>query len=186
MALELSKRLGISVYDNELISKAAEESGFCRDLFEKSDEQRSIFQMSGFFSSTRYGLAKNYVGDDELFKMQSDVIRNIAGKQSAIFVGRCSDYILRDMDCSVDVFLTSPMEVRKREVAEREGITLNEAESLIIKKERSRETYYNYFTFCHWGAASNYDLCIDTSLVGIEGTADLILEFARKRGLIDA
>ena len=87
------------------------------------------------------------------------------------------------MDC-LDVFITAPLEVRIKDVAEREGISLEEAESMIAKRDRDRESYYNYLTFGNWGVASNYDLCIDSSILGIEGTADFIVDFGRKCGLI--
>lgn len=183
-ALRISEVLGIPVYDNELISKAADESGFSKELFERSDEKRSIFSMSSFFSGGgKYVSSRNYVGDNELFKIQSQVIKNIAEKGPAIFVGRCSNYILRDLKC-LDVFITAPLEDRVKRVAERMNIAADEARDRIEKQDRTRETYYNFFTFGNWGAAQDYDLCIDSSLLGIEGTADYIIEFGRKTGLI--
>ena len=183
IALRISEVLGIPVYDNELISKAADESGFSKELFERSDEKRSIFSMSSFFGSGRFGSAQNFVGDNELFKIQSEVIKNIAAKESAIFVGRCSNYILRDSEC-LDVFITAPMEDRVKRVSERLGISPEEAQDRIVKQDRTRETYYNFFTFGNWGAASDYDLCVDSSLLGIDRTSDYIIEFGRKTGLI--
>ncbi len=183
IANEIGRKLGIHVYDNELISKAAEQSGFSRELFVKSDENRSLFSVSSFFSSSRFVHSENYVNDNVLFKIQSEVIRSIAAKESAVIIGRCSDYILRDMDC-LDVFITAPVEIRKKMVAERSGLSDGEAAALIQKKERTRSTYYNFFTFGDWGQASNYDLCVDSSILGIEGTADMIIDFGRKAGKI--
>lgn len=174
VARALGEKLGIPVYDNELITKAAEESGFSRHLFARSDERRSLFSISSFFVSGRHVVADNYVSDNDLFRIQSDVIRKIADEGSAIFIGRCSDYILRDRDC-LDVFITAPEEVRVRRVAEREDIPEEEAARLVRTKDRTRETYYNYFTFGNWGMASNYDVCIDSSVLGVEATADLII-----------
>ena len=87
------------------------------------------------------------------------------------------------MDC-LDVFITAPVEIRKKMVAERSGLSDGEAAALIQKKERTRSTYYNFFTFGDWGQASNYDLCVDSSILGIEGTADMIIDFGRKAGKI--
>ena len=176
VARALGEKLGIPVYDNELITKAAEESGFSRHLFARSDEKRSLFSISSFFVSGRHVVADNYVSDNDLFRIQSDVIRKIADEGSAIFIGRCSDYILRDRDC-LDVFITAPEEVRVRRVAEREHLSDDEAARLVRTKDRTRETYYNYFTFGNWGVASNYDLCVDSSVLGIDATADLIISF---------
>ncbi len=183
VAQRISESLGIPVYDNELISKAADESGFSKELFERSDEKRSIFNISSFFGNGRFGEARNYVGDNELFKIQSEVIRNIAAKGPAIFVGRCSNYILRDLRC-LDAFITAPLEDRVKRVAERLEISPDEARNRIERQDRTRETYYNFFTFGNWGASSDYDLCIDSSLLGINGTADFIIEFGEKAGLI--
>ena len=177
----LGHKLGIPVYDNELIVEAAKKSGFSKDLFEGSDEKKRPFSLSSIFSSNRYGhFSDNYINDADLFRIQSETIRSLAEKGSAIFVGRASDFVLRDMG-SIDVFLTSPLEVRKGFVAEREGITPEAAGEMILKREKEREAYYNYLPFGNWGVASNYDLCIDSSLLGFEGTADLIIEFIRKK-----
>lgn len=183
VALKISEILGIPVYDNELISRAADESGFSKKLFERSDEKRSIFNISSFFDTGRFGGARNYVGDNELFKIQSEVIRNLAAKGSAIFVGRCSNYILRDLKC-LDVFVTAPSEDRVKRVSERLNISPEEARSRISRQDRTRETYYNFFTFGNWGAASDYDLCIDSSILGIDGTAGFIIDFGKKAELI--
>ncbi len=180
----LGHKLGIPVYDNELIDEAAKKSGFSKDLFEGSDEKKRPFFLSSIFSSNRYGhFSDNYINDADLFRIQSETIRSLAEKGSAIFVGRASDFVLRDMNC-IDVFLTAPLEVRKRFVSQREGISPEEAEEMILKREKEREAYYNYISFGNWGVASNYDLCIDSSILGFEGTADLIIEYARKRGYL--
>ena len=183
VALELGKRLDISVYDNELISKAAEASGFSKDFFKEKDEKRNLFSFSSFFS-TQLGQPQNYVNENELFKIQRSVIRDSAEKESAVIVGRCADYILRDKDFTLDIFITAPLEARKERVAQRLGLSLEKAEETIARTDRKRETYYNYFTFGHWGVASNYDLCVDSSILGIDGTADYIIDFARRAGLL--
>lgn len=184
VAEALGRKLGIPVYDSELITRAAQESGFSKDLFVKSDEKKRFFNLSSLFIGNYGGDTENYMSDKGLFKIQSDTILKIAEQGSAIIVGRCSDYILRDMDCTLDIFLTSPAEVRAGRVAERTGITSEKAMELIGKMDRSREEYYNYYTFGNWGVASTYDLCLDSSLLGIEGTADHIIEFAKKAGKI--
>ena len=183
VARSLGDKLGIPVYDRELISEAARRSGFSAELFASKDEKRSLFGMSGFIGTGRASFSGNYVNDDSIFKIQSDVIRMIADNGPAIFIGRCADYILRELGC-IDVFITAPDEVRVKRISERLGISADEAESLMKKKDSGRESYYNYFTFGHWGVASNYDMCIDSSILGIEGTADFIIEFGRRSGKI--
>lgn len=177
----LGRKLGIPVYDSELITKAAQDSGFSAELFVERDEKRRFFSLSKIFTNT-YSDTEDYMSDNGLFKMQSDTIRRIAEQGSAIIVGRCSDYILRDLDNVVDVFLTSPVEVRAERVAERLGISKEKAEEVIEKRDSGRAEYYNYYTFGNWGHATTYDICLDSSLLGIEGTADFIIDFARKAG----
>ena len=179
----LGRKLGIPVYDSELITKAAQDSGFSAELFVERDEKRRFFSLSKIFTNT-YSDTEDYMSDNGLFKMQSDTIRRIAEQGSAIIVGRCSDYILRDLDNVVDVFLTSPVEVRAERVAERLGISKEKAEEVIEKKDSGRAEYYNYYTFGNWGMASNYDLCIDSSILGLEKTAEYIIDFAGKAGLL--
>jgi cytidylate kinase len=86
------------------------------------------------------------------------------------------------MDCVIDVFLTCPAEERAKRVSERAGISLEKAMDMVEKKDKDRAEYYNYYTFGNWGVASTYDICIDSSLLGIDGTADFIIDFARKTG----
>ena len=183
VADELGKRLGIPVYDKELITKAAQESGFSAEFFEQTDEKKSFFSLSTFFGSG-YGVTEDFISDRGLFKIQSQTIEHIAEQGSAVIVGRCADYILRERKNTLNVFLTSPDEIRARRISERKGISIEEAVKLIEEKDKKRAEYYNYYTFGNWGVASNYDLCIDSSILGIEGTAEFIIDFARKAGLI--
>lgn len=180
----LGRKLGIPVYDQELIMKAAQESGFSAEFFEQSDEKRRFFSLSSIFATAYSSETENYMSDKGLFRIQCETIRNIAAQGSAVIVGRCSDYVLRDMENKLDVFLTSPLEKRAARVAERQGIDYAKAMETVEREDRNREEYYNYYTFGNWGVASNYDLCIDSDKLGDKGTADMIIEFARRAGLL--
>lgn len=184
VADSLGEKLGFPVYDNELITKAAQDSGFSAEFFAQSDEKKRFFSLSAIFASSWSSDTENYMSDKGLFKIQCETIRRIAEQGPAIIVGRCSDYVLRDRGNTLDIFLTSSLEKRAGRVAERQNISLEEALMIVENKDRSREEYYNYYTFGNWGMASNYDLCMDSSILGIEGTADAIIEFARKAGLL--
>jgi len=184
VAKALGARLDIPVYDNELLAKAAQESGFGQDIFARKDEKRGLFTLSNLVASFQnIWSTRDYMDDNNIFKMQCDVIRSLAQDGPAIFVGRASDYVLRDMQ-TLDVFISAPLEYRARTVSERMGITYEEALDLIPRRDRQRESYYNYLTLGNWGVASNYDLCVDSSMLGIDGTADLIISFGREAGLI--
>lgn len=180
----LGRRLNIPVYDSELISKAAQDSGFSAELFMQSDEKRRFISFSSIFEGAFNSDTENYMSDKGLFKMQSETIRTIAEQGSAIIVGRCSDYILRDHDNILNIFLTSPVEVRTKRIMERMGVDSEKAASLIESMDQGREEYYNYYTFGNWGVAGTYHLCIDSSILGFEGTADFIIDFAKKSGLL--
>ena len=180
----LASKLGIPVYDHELIVKAAQESGFSAEFFERSDEKKRFFSLTSIFTGSYNAETENYMSDKGLFKMQCETIKSIADQGSAIIVGRCSDYVLRDRENTLNVFLTSPLEDRVKRIAETEGLEIDKAEEYVEKQDRNREDYYNYYTFGNWGVASNYDLCIDSSIAGIEGTADIIIEFAKIAGLL--
>ena len=183
VAKAIGQKLGIPVYDNELISKVAEESGYSNTVF-ATGEEKSLFSVSSFFASGRLSyLDSGYMNDNMLFNIQSEVIKNIADKGDAVIIGRCADYILRDRPC-LNVFVDGPEEYRIRRLMQNEHLSEREAEKLMRRKDRTRETYYNYYTFGSWGLASNYHLCVDSSLLGIEGTAEYIIDFGRRAGLI--
>ena len=176
----LGKRLGVQVFDHELLVEAARESGISPELFEKADEQakrKSGYLGGNLFSS---GSHSGFFSNDRLFKMQSDVIRSIAEKQSAIFVGRCADYILRDMEGVYSVFITANRADRIARIASRRSLSEKEAEACIDQTDRKRSSYYGYYSFQTWGAADSYDLCINSSLLGTEGTAEEIISFIEK------
>lgn len=181
VARVLGQKLGIPVYDNELITKAAQESGFSAALFKESDETRTSFSFRNWFGVNS---SNDYTSQGGLFKIQSDTIKSIAEQGSAIIVGRCADYILRGNKNTLNVFLTASEESRIERISRREGISTEKAEEMLKKKDKERADYYNYYTFGNWGVASTYDLCLDSSKIGIEGTADLIIDFARRANLL--
>ena len=182
------RRLGIKLYDKELINLAARESGLCPDIFEKADEKgrKGVFAtLVGYlrapFAGYEGGNANNILANESLFRIQSDVIREIASRESAIFVGRCADYILRDNPRCVNVFITADEADRCARLCAREGWTPEEARSMMERTDSKRASYYNYYSSRTWGQAATYDLCVNSSVLGDEGTADLILEFAARK-----
>jgi hypothetical protein len=182
---KLAERLGIEFYDKELLGLAAKESGLGKEFFEKADEQASKGFMGGFFG--RFSLlndgtipTSNCLSNDALFKIQSDVIRHLADTRSCIFVGRCADYILRDYPRVLNIFISSTDEERIKRLCQLHNIDEEKARDMMEKCDRKRSTYYNYYSYKTWGAAASYNLCIDSSLLGIEGTVDFIEEFVRK------
>ena len=183
----ISRRLGVGLYDKELINMAAEESGFAPELFEHADEYRS----RGAFASLIGYLRVPFAGDDggvtdvlsgdALFKIQSDVIRKIADRESCIFVGRCADYILRENPRTVNVFITADSADRQARISSRLGISPHEALSVMERGDYRRASYYNYYSSHKWGDAATYHLCVNSSVMGLEGTAEMIMDFARRK-----
>lgn len=182
----IAGRLGIRVYDKELINLAAEESGLCPEIFEKADEKesRSVFAaLMGYFRSpfADDGGCTNVLSNETLFKIQSDVIRDLAARESCVFVGRCADYILREHPRAVNIFITASDADRIARLRERRGCTEAEARAMMVRGDGKRADYYNYYSSRTWGMASTYHLTVDSSVLGIEGTAAFILEFAARK-----
>ena len=187
IGVKLAKELGIAFYDKELIELASQESGLCKEFFEKADEKASQSLIGGLFG-TRFPFItegsmpySNCLSNDALFKIQSDVIRRLAEEHSCLFVGRCADYILRDNPRCVNVFISASIADRIQRIMTRRNISKDEAEELIEKMDKRRSTYYNYYSYNTWGAAATYHLCIDSSVLGIDGTTAFIKEFAMKK-----
>ena len=178
----LAERLGIAYYDRELINLASKESGICGEFFEKADEKTSggllkAFAM-GFSMNSAIFQNNDYLSNESLFQIQSDVIRKVAAEGSCVLVGRCADYILRDESNCLNVFVTARMEDRIKRVLEYNNeLKENEVEEFINKADKSSSAYYNYYTDKVWGAAASYDLCVNSSYYGIEATVDYILTF---------
>ncbi len=183
LADTLGEMLGIKVYDNELVTEAARQSGISPELFRSSDEKRRLWGLGAVLGSDRYGILNSGINDGELFRLQSEAIRKIASEGDAIFVGRASDYVLRDME-TLNIFVHAPLEFRCRRYAQANGVTLEEAESVINKTDKARAEFYNFFTFGHWGKCASYHLSVDSSVLGIEGTARLVIGFGRACGRI--
>ncbi len=183
----LAQFYNIHVYDKKLIKLAAEESGLCQKFFEKADESNK-----GFIASLMGGMRipflgdgsmyDNYLSNDALFKIQSDVIRKLAEQESCIFIGRCADYILRDHPRCVNIFITADMEDRiKRICSLNPELSAEDAEIYLEKADKKRSSYYNYYSNKTWGAAATYHLCINSSVLGLDGTTEYIKEFINKK-----
>lgn len=178
---KLAEQLGIAYYDKELINLASKESGICGEFFEKADEKTSGSLLKalamGFSMNNAIFQSNDYLSNESLFQIQSDVIRKVASGQSCVLVGRCADYILReDPDC-ISIFVSASEEDRIRRSAEYNQSDEKEAEEYMRKADKSRASYYNYYTDKIWGAAESYDLCINSSLYGIDKTVEFIRQF---------
>lgn len=184
IARMLATDFNAKYYDRELLNLAAKESGFSEKFFEQNDEKkgflRSLLNIQTLHLSGG-NLYKSNFSQESLFQFQSDAIRKAASEGSCVFVGRCADYVLRDMPNVVKVFITASMRYRIGKLMERRQVTPQQAKRFILHEEGRRATYYNYYTGKKWGAAESYDLCVDSSILGIVETEKLIADFIRKR-----
>lgn len=178
LAEELGRRLGVPVYNHEIINEAAKQSGIATELFERADEHTGNVRPLGTgiwsFGSM---ISSGYINNDTLFAIQSQTIEALAERGSCIIVGRCADYVLRERQDVLSVFVTASEEDRVARLCA-SGVVGCEKEcrSLIAATERKRASYYNYYTFKTWGAAESYDLCLNSSVLGIEGCANVVEE----------
>ena len=171
-------------YDRELLNLAAKESGFSEKFFKQSDEKQGFLRGSINVQAPHFSLGSVYgsnFSQEGLFQFQSDAIRKAASEGSCVFLGRCADYVLRDFENVVNVFITASIDFRVELVSKVKELDAEHALKLIEQVERRRAEYYNYYTDKKWGAAESYDLCIDASLLGLEETEKLIADFIRKR-----
>lgn len=175
---KLADLLDISYYDKEIINLASIESGLNADIFEQADEKNCYSFFDNFLGMQ---LSKNYLGNENLFEIQSKIIKEEALKGSALFVGRCSDYILREYERRIDIFITANKEDRIRRTSQRKNISLKEAEELNVKIDKKRKEYYNFFNKKSWGYASSYHLCINSSVLGIDKSVLLIKNFVEQK-----
>ncbi|MBQ6423169.1 MAG: cytidylate kinase-like family protein [Prevotella sp.] len=184
VARRLAETFGCKFYDKELLNLAARESGFSEKFFEQNDEHkgflRTLFHVHVPHLSDNSFYSNNF-SEESLFKFQSDAIRKAADEDNCVFVGRCADYVLRDHAEATNVFITASMEWRIAQVSKRHECDEQTARKIIHNAESQRASYYNYYTGKRWGDAASYDLCIDTSILGIDDTHQLIADFIRKR-----
>lgn len=179
----LAQQMGIAYYDREILLLAASHSGLCPEVFERSDEKNRFLRTLGNiipFVGGGGAYYTNELSNENLFGIQSEAIRQAARKEACIFIGRCADYVLREHRNMVTVFVTADIDERIKNVCHRLGCSPDEARKLIESREDTRSSYYNYYTGKRWGDSSSYDLCVNSSLLGLEGTKNFIADFVRR------
>lgn len=179
----LAKEFDARLLDKELLDLAAKESGFSKKLFKTSDEHRGFLRH--FFPTRSFlGSGDNFydskISPEALFKFQSDAIRKAAEEGPCVIVGRCADYVLRDFPKAVNIFISANDDERIARIAKVKMCDMNTARKLIEKKEAERAQYYNYYTGKIWGDSKSYDICINASKLGIEGTTAFLADYIRK------
>lgn len=181
---KIAKELGLQFYDRELIYTAAEKSGYSKELFEKTDEERSAIR--SFFTNCFPFLGNadfygNQVNEEALFSILSQTIKEISEKENCLFVGRCAEYILRHHPNMTSIFISADLNDRIVRIAEKRGVTPERAKHLALHNDKSRATFHDFYSNNQWGHASTYDLCINSSRLGLDATTDLIINFIKHR-----
>lgn len=178
----IAKELSIPFYDQNLITLAAEKSDLCHEAAAEADERNAsslLYTLAMGSTAMLHSPHYNMPINDKLFLVQSEIIKEAAAKGSAVIVGRCADYVLRENPNTLSVFIHADSKARAKQIAERNGITESEALTLIAKTDRRRANYYNFYTGRRWGELTNYDLCINSRKFGAENAAKLIVDYAR-------
>lgn len=168
---KIAEDLGIKCYNSELLIEAAKESGLCREVFEKIDEKPISAFLS--FSAGKYDHGEMPL-NHKVFLAQMQTIKRIAERESCVIVGRCADYVLKDYENVINVFITAPFEDRVQRAIDRDNILPGKAEKRVKRIDKERSNYYNFYSTKRWGVADSYDVCLDSSKFGIEGCAKII------------
>lgn len=179
---KLAEKLGIKCYDRELLERASKESGLCQELFENHDEKpTNSFLYSlvmdtyslGYSSSSYMDIPINH----KVFLAQFDTIKKLASEGPCVIVGRCADYALEDMDNVVNAFIAADVETRAKRISQLYDMSLSKATDAVVKTDKRRASYYNYYSNKKWGDVHSYHICIDSSQVGIDGAVDMLIKF---------
>ena len=186
---KLAAKLGIKLYDKELLQQAAKDSGFCEEIFENHDEKPTnsflyslvmdTYSVSGYSAAPFLDMPLNH----KVFLAQFETIKKIAEKESCVIVGRCADYALSDNPDCINIFIHADLDVRIKNVSRNLNITENKARDIINKTDKQRASYYNYYTSKKWGDSKSYNLSLDDGKLGTDNCVEMILKF---RELMDA
>ena len=178
---KVAAHFGIPCYDKELLSRAAKESGFCEEMIEAHDERpTNSFLYNLVMDTYSFGYNASSFMDmpisHKIFLAQFDTIKKMASEGPCVIVGRCADYALNDYENCIHLFIYGEDKVKTKRIMEKYNLSESKAKDMIVKKDKQRQSYYNYYSSKKWGRADSYDLCINSSLLGIEGTVKLIIQ----------
>lgn len=179
---KLSKAYGINYYDRELLTRAAKESGFCEEILQNHDERpTNSFLYNLVIDTYSFGYNSSSFVDmpisQKVFLAQFDTIKKVAEEGPCVIVGRCADYALEGRDNVINLFIYADEDFKIKRVMDIYDLDESKARDMINKKDKQRQSYYNYYTNRKWGRADTYDLCINSAVLGIDGSVKLIKQF---------
>jgi len=178
---KVAAHYGIKCYDKELLSRAAKESGFCEEMIETHDERpTNSFLYNLVMDTYSFGYNASSFMDmpisHKIFLAQFDTIKKIASEGPCVIVGRCADYALSEYDNCLNLFIYGEDKTKIRRIMQKYDLSEQKAKDMINKKDKQRQSYYNYYASKKWGKADSYDLCLNSSVFGIDGTAQMIIQ----------
>jgi len=177
----VAEYFGIKCYDKELLSRAAKDSGFCEEMIKSHDERpTNSFLYNIVMDTYSFGYnASSFVDmpiSHKVFLAQFDTIKQIASEGPCVIVGRCADYALSEFDNCINFFIYADEEAKVKRLVDKYEISEEKALDLMQKKDKQRQSYYNYYSDKKWGRADTYDFCLNSAKLGIEGTVKLITQ----------
>ena len=172
---KIADELGIAFYDGELLSLVAKESGYTEDFVRRNDQKKTQSLLYHLYLGSQILPAS-----DVIFIAQSRVIKDLYNKESCVIVGRCADYVLRDMPNVINTFITAPLESRIARVRDEYGEEAENYKTYLLKKDKNRIAYYNYFADDAWGKVQTYDISINSD-IGVDLSAKIISEYVREK-----
>lgn len=183
----LAERLDYKFYDKDIIAEIAKENGLSATLFDGIDEKPTNSFLYALVMGVQSGKGLYYqyndiLNGDNIFRIQSDIIKNIAKDGSCVIVGRCADYILRNSESLVRLFIYADKDARIKTLTERNGVSEKEAASAISKADKRRANFYNFYTNQSWGHVENYDLALNAGTLEPDAAVDVICEYLKRKG----
>lgn len=178
----VAEKLGYKFYDKDVLAEIAKSTGLSSNLFEGIDDKPTNSFLYALVMGVQSGKGLYYqyndvLNGDNLFKIQADLIKDLASKENSVFVGRCADYILRNSENLTKIFCYADSKSRIKTLIERDSMSEKEATSAISKADKRRSNYYNFYTNQTWGDMENYDLAVNTGTLSIENSAEIILKY---------
>jgi len=182
----IAEKLGYKFYDKEVLAEIAKESGLSSNIFEGIDDKPTNSFLYALVMGVQSGKGLSYQYSDVLngenvFKVQADLIKSLAEKDDCVFVGRCADYILRNHENLTKIFCYASPEYRIKTLIERDAMSEKEASTAIVKADKRRSNYYNFYTNQSWGEVKNYDLAINAGTLSREDAAELVIKYLEKK-----
>ena len=177
IAEQLAEKLGVKLYDRQLVEEAAKKLEMDEHTVQKADEV-SAKDIEGL--KTTYGIGNFYLST-QVLDAQADIIERVAQNESCIIMGRCADYILKDRDDCLKIYIYAPFDVRTKHIAEKYDMSMFSAKRLVRQMDEKRDTYYKYVTGNRRGEHDGKDAMFDSSIMGVDGTVDMLLEMINKK-----